>query len=133
MKGLVFGRRSPGGHGGATANSDCLFSRVADKVNREALTVRIHADVMRKLRWMVGDYVVLRPDEDFEKWSLERVNGPKQGGIKLTTASGKSSAHGRASFTIEGDVLDLIFGKENRSFTATLCDQTGNEAVFVRE
>jgi len=133
LSGIVFGRRAPGGNGGATANSDLLISRISENRGRESMTVRIHGDVMRRLRWIVGDYIVLKPEDDGQKWVLERVGGPKQHGLKITSASGKSSQHGRVSFTVDGDVLNQVFADESTSFTATLCESNGNEAVFLRD
>jgi hypothetical protein len=97
------------------------------------MTARIHSDVMKRLRWIVGDYIVLKPDDEGQKWVLERVNGPKQQGLKITTASGKASQHGRVSFTVDGDVLDQVFVGGETSFTATMCDSSGNQAVFLRD
>jgi hypothetical protein len=133
LTGMVFGRRTPGGNGGVTANSDILVSRIAEHKGRESMTVRIHADVMRRLRWIVGDYVLLRPEDDGKKWVVERVSGPKHGGLKITSASGKSSQHGRVSFTVDTEVLDEVFSGGESSFTATLCESSGNEAVFARD
>jgi len=97
------------------------------------MTVRIHADIMRRLRWIVGDYIVLKPEDEGQKWVLERVSGPKQHGLKITTASGKASQHGRVSFTVDESVLDEVFSDGEASFTATMCDSSGNEAVFLRD
>jgi hypothetical protein len=133
LTGIVFGRRSPGGNGGATADSDLLISRISEHRGRESMTIRIHADVMRRLRWIIGDYIVLKPGDDGQKWVVERVNGPKNQGLKITTASGKSSQHGRVSFTVDSEVLDEVFSGDSTSFTATLCDSSGNEAVFLRD
>lgn len=133
LNGIVFGRRSPGGSGGATANSDLLITRVSENKGRESMTIRIHADVMRRLRWIVGDYIVLKPEDDGQKWVVERVSGPKQQGLKITTASGKSSQHGRVNFTVDCNVLDEVFTDNSTCFTATLCDSNGNEAVFLRD
>lgn len=133
LTGLVFGRRGPGGNGAMSATSDLLVSRIAEHRGRESMTIRLHADVMRRLRWIVGDYVILKPEDDGEKWVIERVSGPKHQGLKITTASGKSSQHGRVSFTVDADVLDKVFPNGHTSFTATLCDSSGNEAVFLKD
>jgi hypothetical protein len=133
ITGIVFGRRKPGGHGGIHANSDLLVSRVNEREGRECLSIRLHGDVMRRLRWIYGDYVVLRPEDDGQKWIVERVGGPKQGGMKLTAASGKSSNHANVRFTVEQDVLDEVFGSEDTSFTCTLCDSNGSQAVFLKD
>lgn len=133
LTGIVFGRRAAGGKGSVTANSDLLVSRVAENKGRESMTIRLHSDVMRRLRWIVGDYVILRPEDDGQKWIIERVSGAKHGGLKITSASGKSSQHGRVSFTVDADVLNEVFPGEETSFTATLCDSGGNEAVFLRD
>ena len=97
------------------------------------MTLRMHADVMKRLRWIIGDYVLLKPDDDGKTWVVERVSGPKNGGLKITTASGKSSQHGRVSFTVDAEVLNEIFSNGETSFTATLCDSNGNAATFVRD
>lgn len=133
LNGMVFARRSAGGNGGATASSDLLVSRISEHRGRESMTVRLHSDVMRRLRWIVGDYIVLRPEDDGQKWIIERVSGPKQQGLKITMASGKTSQHGRVSFTVDGKVLDEVFQNGETSFTATMCDSSGNEAVFLRD
>lgn len=132
LTGMVFGRRSGGGNNAATANSDLLLSRISENRGRESMTVRIHSDVMKRLRWIVGDYIVLRPEDDGQKWVIERVSGPKQHGLKITSASGKASRHGRVSFTVDAEVLNEVFNGGETSFTATLCDSNGNEAVFLR-
>jgi hypothetical protein len=82
---------------------------------------------------MVGDYIVLKPEDDGQKWVIQRVGGPKQQGLKITTASGKSQQHGRVSFTVDEGVLNEVFADGETSFTATMCDSSGNEAVFLRD
>jgi hypothetical protein len=133
LTGMVFGRRSAGGANAATATSDLLVSRISEHRGRESMTVRLHSDVMRRLRWIVGDYIILKPEDDGQKWVIQRVSGPKQQGLKITTASGKNSQHGRVSFTVDGRVLDEVFSSGEASFTATMCDSSGNEAVFLRD
>jgi hypothetical protein len=133
LTGLVLGRRSPGGNGAVSRTSDLLVSRIAEHKGRESMTIRLHADAMRRLRWIVGDYVVLKPEDDGQKWVIERVSGPKHKGLKITTASGKSSPHGRVSFTVDADVLNEVFPNGDTSFTATLCDSSGNQAVFLKD
>lgn len=133
LTGMVFGRRAAGGKGSITANSDLLLSRASEKKGRETMSIRLHEEVMRRLRWIIGDYVILRPEDDGQKWIIERVSGPKDGGLKITTASGKSSNHGRVSFTVDIEVLNEVFPGGETSFTATLCDTSGNEAVFLRD
>ena len=133
LTGMVFGRRSAGGNGSATASSDLLLSRIAEQKGRASMTVRIHSDVMRRLRWIVGDYIVLKLEDDGQKWVIQRVSGPKQQGLKITTASGKASQHGRVSFTVDESVLNEVFPDGDTSFTATMCDSSGNEAIFLRD
>jgi hypothetical protein len=133
LTGMVFGRRSAGGNGSATASSDLLLSRISEQKGRASMTVRIHSEVMRRLRWIVGDYIVLKPEEDGQKWVIERVSGPKQQGLKITTASGKGTQHGRVSFTVDASVLDEVFSDGETSFTATMCDSSGNAAIFLRD
>lgn len=135
LDGIVIGRRSAGGKGSATAESDLLATRISEtkksQAKSESMHVRINADAMKRLRWIQGDYIRLRPDKDAEKWLIERVSDPKAG-IKIVAATGKGSAHGRASFTVPTAVLDEIF-RSDKSFTATLCDSNANTAVFLRD
>lgn len=133
LTGMIFGRRAAGGKGSATANSDLLVTRIAETKGRESMTIRLNGDVMRRLRWMIGDYVLLKTEEDGDKWVVERVSGPKNGGLKITRSSGKGSPHGRVSFTVDSAVLDEVFKDGDTSFTATMCDSSGNEAVFLRD
>ncbi|NBW15389.1 MAG: hypothetical protein EBR82_46075 [Caulobacteraceae bacterium] len=131
LTGIVFGRRKPGGNGGVHASVDLFMSRVMERQGRECLSMRLHGDVMRRLRWMMGDYVRLRPEDDGQKWVVERVSGPKQGGMKITSASGKSYGHGNVRFTVDAEVLNEVFRDHGSSFTATMCDSNGNEATFL--
>lgn len=130
LDGLVFCRKKPGGNGGAAANSDALFSRVQDNKTAESLSLRINKDVMRRLRWMIDDYVVLSVYDNGQRWVVKRVPGPKQMGMKI---SGKDGGHGTVRFTADAEALDLIFAGDNRSFTATLCDNDGEAAVFLKD
>jgi hypothetical protein len=131
LNGLVFGRSKRGGHSTPTASCDALFSRVKENNDRESLSIRIHQDVMRRLRWMLGDYVMLRPEDNGQKWVVYRVPGPKEGGLKLSRSGEKSSQHATVRFSVEKDVLEEIFKTDDRYFTATLCDSQGNEAIFL--
>lgn len=85
LAGLDFGRCKRSGHTCSTAACDALFSRVRETGDRESLSIRLHEDVMRRLRWMLGDYVRLKPKDDSgNTWVVYRVAGPKDGGLKLT-------------------------------------------------
>ena len=80
---------------------------------------------------MIGDYVILKAEDDGQKWIMERVPGPKQGGMKLSRSGDKSTASGTVRFCVPQEILDEIFKDKDRSFTATLCDSDGNQAVFL--
>ena len=114
-----------------TASCDALFSRVREGTDRESLSIRIHQDVMRRLRWMLGDYVKLRPEDDGQRWVIYRVPSAKEGGLKLSRSGEKSSNHATVRFAVDKKVLDYIFKTDDRFFTATMCDSKGNEAVFL--
>lgn len=134
LEGLVFGRCKRGGYTTATGACDALFSRVRETKNRESLSVRLHEDVLRRLRWMLGDYVMLKPgDNDGKQWIVCRVAGPKEGGMKLSRSGDKAANSATVRFTIDSSVLDHIFKDGERYFTATLCDSTGTEAVFLAD
>ena len=131
--GIEFGRQAQGGRSGQTANSDLLVTRVASKgkSKAEGMTFRFHIEVMQRLRWMIGDYIKVIPEDGAEKWTIQRVTPDK--GIKISPASGKGCRHGRAAFTVLGSLLDEIFKDGRDSFTATLCDDQGGKAVFIRD
>jgi len=134
LSGLDFGRCKRSGHTCSTASCDALFSRVRETGDRESLSIRLHEDVMRRLRWMLGDYVRLKPKDDSgDTWVVYRVAGPKEGGLKLSRSGEKTSNHATARFTVDKSVLEHIFKTEDRFFTATMYESEGNDAVFVRD
>jgi hypothetical protein len=134
LEGLVFGRCKRGGYATATSACDALFSRVRESTNREALSVRLHGDVLRRLRWMLGDYVTLKAgDKDGKQWIVCRVAGPKDGGMKLSRSGDKTSHSATTRFAVDAAVLNQIFKEGERYFTATLCDSTGTDAVFLAD
>jgi hypothetical protein len=130
LDGVVFCRRTAGGRGSASSHSEVLFSRVKDSKSRDSLSVRFNGDVMKKLRWMVGDYVVAYPKDEGARWVFERVQGPQQGGIRICSGS-STSGSGVCRFTHENDVLDVLFRDGNKQFAGTLCDSQGNKAIVL--
>lgn len=134
LDGMVFGRCKRGGYTTATGSADALFSRVREAKNRESLSLRLHEDVLRRLRWMLGDFVQLKPvGDEGKQWIVCRVPGPKDGGMKLSRSGDKASNSATVRFSIDTKVLDHIFKNGDRFFTATLCDSTGTEAVFLAD
>ncbi len=132
LNGVVFGRRDRGGSTQLSSGRDMLMSRICDtRRQRDSMSIRILASVMRRVGWMVGDRVVLRPEENGDKWIVERVT---EGGCKLAASGGGSvGKHGRANFTVSPEVLDLVFRGGEKSFVATLISCSGNQAVFARD
>jgi hypothetical protein len=127
---IVFGRRSAGGPG-TVARGDVLFSRVRDR-NREALTVRIRADVLSRLNWLAGDSVLARRRDD-GLWVIERVAAGR-GGVKLYQTNGaRGRGHSLARFSADSRSLDAVFPGGERSWTASLVEAGGNVAVFEQD
>lgn len=134
LEGMVFGRCKRGAYTTATGSADALFSRVKETNKRESLSVRLHEDVLRRLRWMLGDFVQLKPvGNDGKQWIVCRVAGPKDGGMKLSRSGDKAANSATVRFSISTEVLNHIFKNGERYFTATLCDSTGTEAVFLAD
>lgn len=132
---LVFGRKRNRGSQGPQADGDLFVSRVkqGSKSGREDLSVRVHADVMKRLRWIAGDYVQLRfGDDQATQIVLQRVEGAKQGGMRLCASTGKSSAHATVRFSADKGVLDEIF-KDGMSFLASFYEAEGTAATFIRD
>jgi hypothetical protein len=139
---MDFGRVGPGGGLRDTATAEALFSRVREggksqkALRREALSVRLHEDVLDKLRWMVGDYIRVKPmDDDGTQWKIYRVSGPTEGGIRLTRSGDKESRSrsGTSRFTMPTPVLDAIFKNGSKHFTASMVDSNRTEAIFLAD
>lgn len=131
---IVFGRKTTRERG-AIADGDLLVSRVKEggKDIRHALSVRVHSDVMKKLRWIIGDFVTLRfGDEAATQIILNRVDGPKQFGLRLCGDPKKGGGHGTIRFSATEEQLDHIFG-ETTSFPASLYEHKGTACTFLRD
>ena len=132
---VVFGRKKQRGSKGPYADGDLFVSRVKEggKSDREALSVRVHGNVMKRLRWIIGDFVTLRfGDESATQIILERVDGPKQSGMRLCANTSKTHAHGTVRFAADKAILDAIFG-EVSSFPASFYEANGTSCVFLRD
>lgn len=135
LSGLVFGRKRHRGACGPKADGDLFVSRVkqGSKSGREDLSVRVHGDVMKRLRWIPGDYVMLRfADDQATQIVLQRVEGAKNGGMRLGASTAKASAHATVRFSADQAVLDAIF-KDDMSFVASFYEAEGTAATFIRD
>lgn len=133
---MFFGRKTTRGRG-VSADGDLLVSRVKEggKDIRHALSLRVHSDVMKKLRWIIGDFVTLKlrlDDDEATQIVLTRVDGPKQFGMRLCGDPKHGGGHGTIRFSATQEQLDEIFG-EATSFTASLYEQTGTACTFIRD
>ena len=137
LSGVVFGRKKRRGSKGPHAEGDLFVSRVREggKSDRQALSLRLHRDVMKKLRWTVGDFVILRfGDDSATEIILDRVDGPEHLGMRLCGDDSKAHAHGTVRFAMETDTLNAIFAPGMTSFLASFCEVRRTVcAVFVRD
>ena len=132
LNGVVFGSCDKRHATYSSASKDMLMSRIRDtKRARDSMAVRLRSSVMQRLGWMVGDRVVLRPEENGDKWIVERVT---VGGCRLAcSGGGRRGKNGRATFTASHELLDLVFRNGEKSFVANLIACSGNQAVFSRD
>ena len=132
---VLFGRKRDRGSQGPWADGDLLVSRVKEggKSDREALSVRVHQDVMKRLRWIIGDYVTLRfADESATQIILDRVDGPGNFGMRLCGDKKKSNVHGTVRFAADKSLLNAIF-RQQQSFQASFYEAVGTSCTFVRD
>jgi hypothetical protein len=118
---------------GRAALGDVLFTRQRSH-GSEYLSVRIHAEILKRLNWLAGDSVVVVRRREPGLWSVERVAAGR-GGIKLRVANKKRKGPGHVSarFSADSSCLDEAFAEGEKSWTASLIEAEGNVAVFCKD
>lgn len=124
---MVFGRKKSSSRGVRSALGDLLVS-CGQKNSRAALAVRIHGDVLARLNWLLGDSVMVR--RNGRTWTVQRVGASE--GVRLARQNQSRTGHGTARFTVDAQTLEDLF-PGGQSFTASLIEFSGNEAVFVQD
>jgi hypothetical protein len=125
---FTFGRQSTSGRA-ACAVGDVYISRVRESSQRESLSVRINANTMKRLGWIIGDYVKVHQDHN-DNWIIERVSDPSAG-LKLSAGNG-SAGHAYVRFTTPEETLNQVFNGSGSSINAGLVEFKGSVAVFSK-
>lgn len=124
-------RKSRGGRApGPKSDLRVYATQEKGRNGRSCIGIRVHESVMKRMRWIVGDYVRASFDDSANTWSLRRVTD--QTGNRLSD-QGRKDGVGTVRFAVEEPEL-YVFGLESGSgYDCTLIECDGEVAVFRRD
>lgn len=114
--------------------TDLTVSRVETKEGqRDGIRFSIHHTVMKELRWMSGDRLVVQYDDKADAWFIERVPaaGAADGYKLVVPEKGGKNASGSIRVGTDRETLDAILPASNPSKGYEFLESNGNVATFV--
>lgn len=114
--------------------SALMIARVEGKGNnRDGIRLSINRNVLKDLRWMNGDRLVVRYDDKADAWFIERVPSAGAGdGYKLVISeAGGANASGYVRVSVDRAFLDSIVPEASPQKSYDFLESTGNVASFV--
>jgi hypothetical protein len=95
---------------------------------RYSIGLRVSESTMKRLRWLVGDYVSADFDDEAKTWTVRRVADKKGNALSGQGKGGKSAT---VRFAVEQSQL-AIFGLDvGEGYDSQLIDDDGDCAVFA--
>ncbi|MEY3203922.1 MAG: hypothetical protein RLZZ21_253 [Planctomycetota bacterium] len=123
-------RKSKGGRV-ACAQSDLrvYFTRETSKTRpRFSVGLRVSEQVMKRLRWIVGDHVSAAYDNEAKTWSIRRVADRKGNAL---SGQGKKGGSGTVRFAVDESQMEAFGIEVGDGYDAELVSDDGDLAVFM--
>lgn len=124
-------RKSRGGRApGPKSDLRVYHTRERGPNGRFSVGIRVSENVMRRLRWIVGDYVRAAFDDTSKTWSLRRVTDDT--GNRLS-GQGRKDGAGTVRFAVDEDALAVFGLNGDAGYDCTLVEGDGEAALFRRD
>jgi hypothetical protein len=114
--------------------SGLIVTRVETKEgHRDGIRLSIHHAVLKELRWIDGDRLIVQYDDKDDAWFVHRVpsGGASDGYKMIVPPKGGKNASGTIRIGCERESLDAILPAANPSKRYEFLEANGNVATFV--
>lgn len=130
MSVIEFTRLAKGGPRAAGPMSDLrVFPTVNTKDRRIGFGIRVSAEIMKKMRWLEGDFVTARFDNELMTWTIRRVTDSRIGN-KLSSG-GKKAASATVRFCmVSQDLGPICLTAGAEGYDCKLLSSEADCAVF---
>lgn len=124
-------RKSKGGRAaGPKSDLRVYVTKETGGKQRFSVGIRVSETVMKRLRWLVGDYVKASFDDATMVWTLVRV--ADESGNRLS-GQGRKDGAGTVRFAVEDHHLTAFGLSEEPGYNAALFSADGDSASFKVE
>ena len=121
-------RKSKGGRSnGPKSDLRVYTTRESGPSRRFSIGLRINETVMRRLRWLVGDYVRASFDDSAMTWTIKRV--ADKTGNRLS-GQGRNNGDGTVRFAIERSDMEAFGLTGDEGYDCSLLDADSDSATF---
>jgi hypothetical protein len=121
-------RKSRGGRASGPKSDLRVYSTTESGGNRYSIGIRVSAEVMKRMRWLVGDYVRASFDDATMEWSLRRV--ADESGNRLSSQGRKAGGDGTVRFAVDADGLKRFGLAPHAGYDCSLVSAGNDSACF---
>jgi hypothetical protein len=114
--------------------SGLIVSRVeTQEGHRDGIRLSIHHTVLKELRWLDGDRLIVQYDDKADAWFVNRVpSGGAADGYKMVVPKkGGANASGSIRVGVDRAALDAILPASQPTKRYDFLESNGNVATFV--
>ena len=106
-----------------------VFPTLNTKDRRIGFGIRVGAEIMKKMRWLEGDFVTARFDNELMTWTIRRVTDSRVGN-KLSSG-GKKGASATVRFcVVTQDLSPICLTEGGEGYDCKLISSEADCAVF---
>lgn len=126
---IELARKSKGGVRMSDASDLRVYctTESAKKGGRHSIGIRVRNSVMKRLRWMIGDKVVAKFDDERKTWTVERVT---DGTGNALSSQGHNEGHGTVRFACDSLVADRCGLTNGGGYDCRMISSDEKRAVF---
>jgi hypothetical protein len=125
---IEFKRKAHGGRKtGGKSDLRVYSCKESGGEDRFSVGLRVGASAMKRMRWLVGDFVTVAFDDSAMQWTITRVSD--NAGNKLSR-QGRDTGDATVRFRIDKDQLSRVGLVEGSGYDCTLVSSESESAVF---
>lgn len=122
------------GWGAHCLGGDIYVSCNSAGSEKQSLCIRFSEQTLDKLRWRIGDRVILHLDKegDSATWTITRASDDDTNGLKIS-GNGRDHGIGSVRRRLSDEQADFVFGPSKAGYQCRMIRGDGRQALFNQE
>jgi hypothetical protein len=130
VESMTFAAQKKGG-GAHCLGGDIYVSCNSAGSVKESLSIRFSEDTLDRLRWRIGDRVILHVDKegDLASWTITRSTDDDDNSLKIS-GRGQDQGTGTVRRRVSHAEADFVFGEHRTGYQCRLLRGDSRQAIF---